>query len=197
MCRAHRLRATMGCLDENDSFVTLILISSFRTSSLLWSYKWLIFNQILIRKIVFSHRFFLSLWILARHCIFNNRVIKHGYKLSDPLCTGVVSCCNGRLNMEYCPKIPDRPTDCARPKLKTINVPGKCCKKLWVCSGNWKNIITVLVVEDSREHKVIVDWCYKRTENPGKQSKRKSFQVCQWSYVLRPPKTKRGAIRFS
>ncbi|XP_078344489.1 uncharacterized protein LOC144630083 isoform X2 [Oculina patagonica] len=70
----------------------------------------------------------------ARHCVFNNRLIKHGYKLSDPLCTGVVSCYNGHLNMEYCPKIPDKPTDCARPKLKTINVPGKCCKKLWVCS---------------------------------------------------------------
>lgn len=35
MYKARRLTATMGCLDENDSFVTLILISSFRTSSLL------------------------------------------------------------------------------------------------------------------------------------------------------------------
>ena len=73
----------------------------------------------------------------ARHCIFNNRLIKHGYTLSDPLCTGIVSCYNGHLNMEHCPKIPDKPKDCARPKLKTINIPGKCCKKLWVCSGNW------------------------------------------------------------
>jgi len=70
----------------------------------------------------------------ARHCVFNNRLIKHGYKLSDPLCTGIVSCYNGHLNMEYCPKIPDKPKDCARPKLKTINIPGKCCKKLWICS---------------------------------------------------------------
>lgn len=70
----------------------------------------------------------------ARHCTFNNRVIKHGYKLSDPLCTGVLSCYNGQLHMEYCPKIPQKPKDCARPKLKTISVPGKCCKKLWVCS---------------------------------------------------------------
>lgn len=74
----------------------------------------------------------------ARHCTFNDRVIKHGYKLSDPLCTGVLSCYNGQLHMEYCPKIPQKPKDCARPKLKTISVPGKCCKKLWVCSGSWK-----------------------------------------------------------
>lgn len=70
----------------------------------------------------------------ARHCLFNNRRIKHGYKLSDPLCTGILSCYNGKLSMEYCPKIPEKPKDCARPKLKTINVPGKCCKKVWVCS---------------------------------------------------------------
>ncbi|XP_022788267.1 uncharacterized protein LOC111328157 [Stylophora pistillata] len=70
----------------------------------------------------------------ARHCSFNSRVIKHGYKLSDPLCTGVLSCYNGWLHMDYCPKIPQKPKDCARPKLKTISVPGQCCQKLWVCS---------------------------------------------------------------
>ena len=118
-----------------------LLTSSFRTSSYFLVCNWLIFNHIFLRKIGLYFSLFSCFWILARHCIFNNRVIKHGYKLSDPLCTGIVSCYNGHLNMEYCPKIPEKPTDCARPKLKTINVPGKCCKKLWVCSGNWQYLI--------------------------------------------------------
>ena len=84
---------------------------------------------------------------LARHCLFNNRRIKHGYKLSDPLCTGILSCYNGKLSMEYCPKIPEKPKDCARPKLKTINVPGKCCKKVWVCSGKFIEV-TYIILEN-------------------------------------------------
>ena len=92
-------------------------------------------NQLWLWKFEYTDCFVFVL-NLARHCSFNNRLIKHGYKLSDPLCTGVVSCYNGHLSMEYCPKIPDKPKDCAWPKLKTINTPGKCCKKLWVCSGN-------------------------------------------------------------
>lgn len=113
-----------------------LLTSSFRTSSLLCSLQLAYFLLHIHTKNRSLHLTFFVFLNLARHCIFNNRVIKHGYKLSDPLCTGIVSCYNGHLNMEYCPKIPEKPTDCARPKLKTINVPGKCCKKLWVCSGN-------------------------------------------------------------
>ncbi|XP_015778442.1 PREDICTED: uncharacterized protein LOC107356341, partial [Acropora digitifera] len=104
----------------------------------------------------------------AKHCFFNNRRIKHGYKLSDPLCTGLVSCNNGRLSMEYCPKIPERPKNCAKPKLKTISVPGKCCKKRWVCAGK-------LLMES--EKKI---W---RCINPTLNVKRVLGECCEMSWT--------------
>lgn len=84
--------------------------------------------------------------------LFNNCVIKYGYKLSDLLCIGVVSCYNGYLNMEYCFKILEKLKDCVWFKLKIINVFGKCCKKLWVCLGNWEYFIIDFVVVYWREY---------------------------------------------
>ncbi|EDO44201.1 predicted protein [Nematostella vectensis] len=69
-----------------------------------------------------------------KSCRFGGRILRHGFSLSDQLCTGVVKCVNGNLKMSYCPGIPAKPTNCAHPELKIITRPGKCCKKKWVCA---------------------------------------------------------------
>lgn len=74
-----------------------------------------------------------------KSCMYGPRKIPHGVSLSDPLCTGIITCFNGHLKTTTCPDIPNKPTNCANPRLKITTVPGKCCQRKWVCEGRfWK-----------------------------------------------------------